>query len=680
MAVNTKDKYYTPEWLVKHTVKKAVEIIGKENITDIIEPSAGDGAFIEELDKLAKELGINVEYYDLYPSHPRIVKMDYKKLIKSYKKGRLIIGNPPFGTSSSLWKAFCKKSAKIGDFIAFVSPASQYNSNYYFKEGELIYSELLNDVEYRGDKEYGGKDQKVRTCLNIYKVYDREEEEDWRIKRLEQDVKIIAPFGPEENVKRYIDCDFFIARMHTVGAIYENFDDIPTNVKSSLITVRILNKDVKDKVRSVLQNLKEYYKNEYTAATVSTMSNMFLKEYLIKHLYPTREERLEQDIQIVGLDSRDPLMNEKLHNYDWYLDRFKTIGKPSQTPRGDCFAIKILNENVRSKVDKVMNEFDTKYRNDICRLSNGTPVLSIFKLRDILITNLYPTREERLEQDIEMVNVKKASKKNNDFICDFYIGSWGAGVVGKIYNDIRYEDQYGVKIHNDEKRKQIEEFFYSYREKYVLTGEQYAKSVGGAWLVLPFLKSKLIELLYPTREERLEQDVLITILEKRKYHTENGVRIEHEEHKNVVGDHGKYGLYEKQEYDIIIDQYYGGGKIVDDIIKSSYYLLRCKDKNTYKKILELLNSEVYKTFVKNQYEKLYYRIDGNEFRDFIKKNLYPQDDPSFSEYEDYDYPEVRKPVHVERAVHGKALIPVEYREEIVKTPKEETKVAAVALF
>ena len=178
MAVNTKDKYYTPEWLVKHTVKKAVEIIGKENITDIIEPSAGDGAFIEELDKLAKELGVNVGYYDLYPSHPRIIKMDYKKLIKSYKKGRLIIGNPPFGTSSSLWKAFCKKSAKIGDFIAFVSPASQYKSNYYFKEGELIYSELLNDVEYRGDEEYGGKDQKVRTCLDIYKVYDREEEEE----------------------------------------------------------------------------------------------------------------------------------------------------------------------------------------------------------------------------------------------------------------------------------------------------------------------------------------------------------------------------------------------------------------------------------------------------------------------------------------------------------------------
>jgi hypothetical protein len=367
-------------------------------------------------------------------------------------------------------------------------------------------------------------------------VYDREEEEDWRIKRLEQDVKIIAPFGLEENVKRYIDCDFFIARMHTVGAIYENFDDIPTNVKSSLITVRILNKDVKDKVRSVLQNLKEYYKNEYTAATVSTMSNMFLKEYLIKHLYPTREERLEQDVLI---HTHHIQRDGKVEG-----DFFIRLGYTPELLK-DCpdktvtIVIKVLNETIRTKLETVLNTIKIETINNINLL------------KEQLIKHLYPTREERLEQDVQLVNVKKASKKNNDFICDFYIGSWGAGVVGKIYNDIRYEDQYGVKIHNEEKRKEIEDFFYSYREKYVLTGEQYEQSVGGAWLVMPFLKKHLMDI------------------------------------------------------------------------------------------------------------------------------LYHQDDPQF---EDYDYPEVRKPVHVERAVHGKPLIPIEYREEIVKTPKEETKVAAVALF
>ena len=658
MAVNTKDKYYTPEWLVKHTVKKAVEIIGKENITDIIEPSAGDGAFIEELDKLAKELGINVEYYDLYPSHPRIIKMDYKKLIKSYKKGRLIIGNPPFGTSSSLWKAFCKKSAKIGDFIAFISPASQYKSNYYFKEGVLVYSELLNDVEYRGDEEYGGKDQKVRTCLNIYKVYDREEEEDWRIKRL------------------------------------------------------------------------------------------------------------EQDIQIVGLDSRDPLMNEKLHNYDWYLDRFKTIGKPSQTPRGDCFAIKILNENVRSKVDKVMNEFDTKYRNDICRLSNGTPVLSIFKLRDILITNLYPTREERLEQDVQLtilekrkyytdpsigfieidnhkyvvgdhgkyglyehnqndiiidqyysrgkiIDVNELTKSSNYLLrcrdglvkervmtllksecfktfvdtqyekleyridgndfraflikhlyptreerleqdvlitkegADFYFGTWGAGPICKVINELNGKCGYiGIKIFNESKRQEIENFFQTHYDR----NEIIRKSTSAPQLSMHKIKEDLIKHLYPTREERLEQDVRIEL-----------------DHTNRI-------------FEYHISQLGDAGRTTKERIAASSYgitilneSIRVKFEQSFDLIKQLIQKHPLLSIASGGSMS----INKHAVKEVLMNVLYPQDNPQF---EGYDYPEVRKPVHVERAVHGKPLIPIEYREEIVKTPKEETKVAAVALF
>jgi len=72
MAVNTKDKYYTPDWLVEHTIKKAIEIIGKENIREIVEPSAGDGAFIESLKKAFPDL--KQRYYDLYPEHPEVTE------------------------------------------------------------------------------------------------------------------------------------------------------------------------------------------------------------------------------------------------------------------------------------------------------------------------------------------------------------------------------------------------------------------------------------------------------------------------------------------------------------------------------------------------------------------------------------------------------------------------------
>ena len=43
------DKYYTPVELSKYCINKTFEIIGEDNIKDIIEPSAGDGSFSNQL-------------------------------------------------------------------------------------------------------------------------------------------------------------------------------------------------------------------------------------------------------------------------------------------------------------------------------------------------------------------------------------------------------------------------------------------------------------------------------------------------------------------------------------------------------------------------------------------------------------------------------------------------------
>ena len=49
MAKIENDKYYTPVELSKYCIDKTFEIIGEDNITDIIEPSAGDGSFSNQL-------------------------------------------------------------------------------------------------------------------------------------------------------------------------------------------------------------------------------------------------------------------------------------------------------------------------------------------------------------------------------------------------------------------------------------------------------------------------------------------------------------------------------------------------------------------------------------------------------------------------------------------------------
>jgi predicted RNA methylase len=63
------DKYYTPVELAKYCIDKTYEIIGKENITEIIEPSAGNGSFSLQIP--------NCIAYDIEPEHESIIKQDF---------------------------------------------------------------------------------------------------------------------------------------------------------------------------------------------------------------------------------------------------------------------------------------------------------------------------------------------------------------------------------------------------------------------------------------------------------------------------------------------------------------------------------------------------------------------------------------------------------------------------
>lgn len=148
------DKYYTSPELAKYCVENTKEIIGSENITEYIEPSAGGGVFLDYLDKpyLA---------YDVEPEDERIIKQDYLTVDLDYKMGRCIIGNPPFGSRGKLIKSFYKKSIQLGDYISFILPIGQLNNNINLYEYELVYSDNL------GIHKYSNKD--IHCCLNIYK-------------------------------------------------------------------------------------------------------------------------------------------------------------------------------------------------------------------------------------------------------------------------------------------------------------------------------------------------------------------------------------------------------------------------------------------------------------------------------------------------------------------------------
>lgn len=104
----------------KETAKQLSEWIKQQpwfqNVTEIVEPSAGDGAWLDDL---------KVDFaYDIDPKDPRIVQADFLATNLPEKKGRLFVGNPPFGRMGKLALQFIKKAEREGDFIAFILPAS----------------------------------------------------------------------------------------------------------------------------------------------------------------------------------------------------------------------------------------------------------------------------------------------------------------------------------------------------------------------------------------------------------------------------------------------------------------------------------------------------------------------------------------------------------------------------
>lgn len=152
MARNKKhinDKFYTNIDAVKNLLK----LIDISQYDLIIEPSAGDGAFSNQIP--------NIVALDIDPEHDSIIKMDWfeYKRPDGFKR-LLIIGNPPFGNQGGLALKFIKKCIDIqADTIAFILPKSFKKDSIkakiplnYHLVSELDISDdsfLLNGVPYK---------------------------------------------------------------------------------------------------------------------------------------------------------------------------------------------------------------------------------------------------------------------------------------------------------------------------------------------------------------------------------------------------------------------------------------------------------------------------------------------------------------------------------------------------
>lgn len=121
------DKFYTKPDVAKICIDRIISATAINSNDTILEPSAGNGVFIDPIKKITK----NAVFIDILPDHPEIQQQDYLDSsfqIKQNKGSTVcklhVIGNPPFGRGSSLAIKFIKRSCEIADTISFILPRS----------------------------------------------------------------------------------------------------------------------------------------------------------------------------------------------------------------------------------------------------------------------------------------------------------------------------------------------------------------------------------------------------------------------------------------------------------------------------------------------------------------------------------------------------------------------------
>jgi hypothetical protein len=129
---NTKDQFYTSPSVAKKCIQHIISWLnyGAPSSSSYlwVEPSAGNGAFLNSIPETYDKIGIDIEPDS--GAGANILKQDFLTWMppvqktKTNQKPVIIFGNPPFGRQSHLAKAFIAHSCKFASIIAFILPRS----------------------------------------------------------------------------------------------------------------------------------------------------------------------------------------------------------------------------------------------------------------------------------------------------------------------------------------------------------------------------------------------------------------------------------------------------------------------------------------------------------------------------------------------------------------------------
>lgn len=163
------DKYYTKSEVVMLCYKAIKKYLKIKKVDLVIEPSAGNGAFISVINKLTN----NSLFIDIKPEHADIQKQNFltmKDNQNGFKdiKGAHYIGNPPFGNKASIAIKFIKHAVALdAKSISFILPISFQKPSFqksFAQNYHLIYDKVLPEDAFV----YKTKTRDIRTVFQIW--------------------------------------------------------------------------------------------------------------------------------------------------------------------------------------------------------------------------------------------------------------------------------------------------------------------------------------------------------------------------------------------------------------------------------------------------------------------------------------------------------------------------------
>ena len=162
-----KDQYFTPKTTVEFCINALKECLLNNGI-DIneyvfIEPSAGDGAFLNFLPK-------NTIAMDIEPRSNNIIEQDFFLWTPPKREKFIVIGNPPFGLRGQQALKFINKALTFADFCCFILPPL-FNSSWKGAPGKRVNGNLILSIDC--DNNYYYPDNSPVSVQTIFQIWTR---------------------------------------------------------------------------------------------------------------------------------------------------------------------------------------------------------------------------------------------------------------------------------------------------------------------------------------------------------------------------------------------------------------------------------------------------------------------------------------------------------------------------